>query len=49
MATVFVLGSSNGWPGLKKERHLKALNLLGNECIGLYAVSKRQKLQDSCR
>lgn len=49
MATVFILGSSNGWPGLRKERHLKALHLLGKECIGLYAVSKRQQLQDSCR
>lgn len=47
MATVFVLENSNGWPGLRKERHLKALHLLGKECIGLYAVSKRQKLQDS--
>lgn len=49
METVFALESSNGWPGLRKERHLKALHLLGKECIGLYAVFKRKKLQDSCR
>lgn len=48
MVAVFILGSSNGWPGLRKEWQLNVLHLLGKECIGLYALSKRRKLQDSC-
>ena len=49
MVAVFILGSSNGWPGLRKEWHLKALHPLGKEFIGLYALSKRRKFQDPCR
>ena len=49
MVAVFILGSSNGWPGLRKEWNLKALHPLGKEFIVLYALSKRRKFQDPCR